>query len=110
MWNSLWTACRNHDDDAFALLFPPERRRLLPMSALHAGPTEVNWNTAKLARFWPPRSAASGDQTLWPIWKQLLSKQISDRANVAVVGCFSNGADGPLGCAGRRNSTFATSI
>ncbi len=42
---------RLHDDDCFVEQFPRDAPRLIPMSALHAGPIEVNWHSRRASRY-----------------------------------------------------------
>ena len=50
------------DDDQFQLIFPPENRRMLPMTVLHVGKSYVNWGGRTQDRFdLLPRSNASHD-------------------------------------------------
>ncbi len=43
------------DDDQFQLIFPPESRRMLPITVIHVGKSYVNWHRRVVERFDQPR-------------------------------------------------------
>jgi hypothetical protein len=87
---------RVHDDDCFVQTYPPNARRCLPFSSLHAGPVEINWTSRIAGRYTPP-SSASVHVELRRELAALVDDELGRGVTSAMIGYFPGNVAGDLG-------------